>query len=87
MNEQAFDIEVAVNDPIRERLTQASVGNVAIQKEIGLIDDKIAAIIQTINLSKLKRDFLRGFVKDPVNFVNQWIASQSRDLEVFGFKA
>jgi SWI/SNF-related matrix-associated actin-dependent regulator of chromatin subfamily D len=79
---QAYDIQVPVNDPVRERLSQASVGNVALQKEISLLDDKIAAIIQTINLSKLKRDFMCGFVQDPVTFINQWVASQSRDLEV-----
>jgi SWI/SNF-related matrix-associated actin-dependent regulator of chromatin subfamily D len=84
-NSQAFDIQVPVVDPVREKLAQANIGNATINREIASLDDKIAAVVQTINLSKLKRDFMRGFVNDPVNFINQWIASQSRDLEVFNF--
>jgi SWI/SNF-related matrix-associated actin-dependent regulator of chromatin subfamily D len=83
MHDKAFDIEVFVNDPIRESLSKASTGNAALNREILQLDEKICALIQTINLSKLKRDFMRGFVADPVTFINQWVASQSRDLEVF----
>jgi SWI/SNF-related matrix-associated actin-dependent regulator of chromatin subfamily D len=70
-------------DPAREKLAQANIGNAALNRDITALDEKIAAIIQTINLSKLKRDFMAGFVEDPVGFINQWIASQSRDLEVW----
>jgi SWI/SNF-related matrix-associated actin-dependent regulator of chromatin subfamily D len=82
-NSQAFDIQVPILDPVREKLAQANVGNPTINREIQALDDKIAAVVQTINLAKLKRDFMHGFVEDPVKFINQWIASQSRDLEVF----
>ncbi|KAJ3272401.1 snoRNP complex protein nop56 [Terramyces sp. JEL0728] len=78
----AFDIQVPVPDPIREKFQQVNLGNIPLQREIATLDEKIAAIIQTINLSKLKRDFMISFTKDPVNFINKWVASQSRDLEV-----
>ncbi|KAJ3256056.1 SWI/SNF complex component snf12 [Boothiomyces macroporosus] len=78
----AFDIQVPVPDPIREKFQQVNLGNIPLQREIATLDEKIAAIIQSINLSKLKRDFMINFSKDPVNFINKWVASQSRDLEV-----
>jgi SWI/SNF-related matrix-associated actin-dependent regulator of chromatin subfamily D len=82
MHHKAFDVEVFVNDPIRDSLTKANTGNVVINKEIASLDEKICALIQTVNLSKLKRDFMNSFVKDPVVFIDQWVASQSRDLEI-----
>lgn len=46
------------------------------------LDDKIVQCVQSINNSKIKRDFLFQFSKHPVEFINKWIASQARDLEV-----
>ncbi|KAI8901336.1 SWI/SNF complex 60 kDa subunit [Globomyces pollinis-pini] len=82
MNTQAFDINVTVPDPIRERYNKVAVGNASVQREISQLDDKISALIQSINLAKLKRDFMASFVENPVKFINDWIGSQSRDLEV-----
>ncbi|KAJ3110293.1 SWI/SNF complex component snf12 [Nowakowskiella sp. JEL0407] len=45
------------------------------------LDEKINGLIQQITISKMKRDFMKAFVDDPVGFINAWIASQSRDLE------
>ncbi|KAJ1557186.1 SWI/SNF complex component snf12, partial [Cladochytrium tenue] len=41
----------------------------------------ISKAIEAIHQAKLKREFMLAFAKDPVNFVNRWVASQSRDLE------
>ncbi|GAB5593001.1 SWI/SNF and RSC complex subunit Ssr3 [Umbelopsis nana] len=41
------------------------------QKEILALDDKI-----------IKRNFLPQFARSPVEFINKWIASQARDLEI-----
>lgn len=46
------------------------------------LDDKIVQCVQSINNSKIKRDFLMEFSKEPVEFINRWVASQARDLEV-----
>lgn len=82
MGTQAYDIPVQVTDPIRDTYIKASTATVNIQKEIGVLDEKICALVQSVQTSKLKRDFMLGFASDPVNFINNWIASQSRDLEV-----
>ena len=38
-------------------------------------------LAQQIHNSTLKRDFLTAFSSDPANFIQTWLASQSRDLE------
>jgi SWI/SNF-related matrix-associated actin-dependent regulator of chromatin subfamily D len=38
--------------------------------------------IQSMQNSKTKRDFLLRFANDPADFLDRWVASQSRDLEV-----
>lgn len=58
------------------------VSSTLTQKEIMALDDKIVQCVQSINNSKIKRDFLMQFSKEPVEFINKWIASQARDLEV-----
>lgn len=58
------------------------VSSAQTQKEILGLDDKIVQCVQSINNSKIKRDFLLQFSKEPVDFINKWIASQARDLEV-----
>ncbi|KAJ3302674.1 SWI SNF, matrix associated, actin dependent regulator of chromatin, sub d, member 3 [Kappamyces sp. JEL0829] len=82
MGTYAFDIQVEVPDSIRDKQAQAAQINPTLQREIQTLDDKIAALVQTICMSKLKRDFMQSFSQDPVGFINQWTASQSRDLEV-----
>lgn len=42
---------------------------------------QIAVHVQSLNNSHLKRTFMRSFADDPQNFIQTWIASQSRDLE------
>lgn len=82
MNSNAFDIEVEMDDPARAVYQNATVGSVPLQKEIAAIDEKIVALVQTMNVAKLKRDFMRAFQQDPVKFIAEWTAGQSRDLEV-----
>jgi len=82
MSDLAYDIEVESDDPISSTMASIVNGNMNTVKEIGLIDDKIVGIIQNINTFKLKRDFMLAFIKSPIDFIEQWVASQSRDLEV-----
>ncbi|KAJ3195236.1 SWI SNF, matrix associated, actin dependent regulator of chromatin, sub d, member 1 [Irineochytrium annulatum] len=79
----AYDIEVDVDDPVRVSMSNVLTGgDLTIQKEIALLDEQIGKQVEDINNCKLKREFMLAFAKDPVNFINQWVASQSRDLEV-----
>ncbi|KAH6597425.1 hypothetical protein BASA61_003162 [Batrachochytrium salamandrivorans] len=79
---QAFDIELEIEDPIRDRYKSAAAPSSFLTHEICVLDDKISAAVQSINLTKVRRDFMLWFAKDPVGLINQWVASQSRDLEL-----
>ncbi|KAI8927430.1 hypothetical protein BC831DRAFT_398627, partial [Entophlyctis helioformis] len=81
MHPQAFDIEVELEDPIRDRLKAATNPNPAVLRDIAQFDEGIATVVQMMHVSKLRRDFMLAFSKDPVGMLNQWIASQSRDIE------
>ncbi|KAI8903988.1 SWI/SNF-related matrix-associated actin-dependent regulator of chromatin subfamily D member 1-like protein [Gorgonomyces haynaldii] len=81
VNPQAYDIQVTIEDPLRENaLSLAS--NVGIVRDLNVLDEKIASLVQAVRLSQLKRDFMLEFTSDPVGFINKWIASQSKDLQV-----
>ena len=46
-----------------------------------LISRQIAVHIQSLHNSANKSTFLRSFSQDPAEFIQTWLASQSRDLE------
>ena len=52
------------------------------QLEIQSLDNKVHETVELINQYKINRDFLLGFARAPQPFVNKWLVSQSRDLEV-----
>lgn len=78
---KCYDIEVELDSIVRQKMLHV-VSSTQTQKEIMGLDDKIVQCVQSINNSKIKRDFLMQFSKEPVEFINKWIASQARDLEV-----
>lgn len=43
---------------------------------------KIHETVEQINSIKLQREFYLGFSDNPQKFINEWLASQSRDLKV-----
>lgn len=43
--------------------------------------------MEQINSIKLQREFYLGFSDNPQKFINEWLASQSRDLKVYESKA
>lgn len=50
-------------------------------RDIAKYDEEAALLAQQIQNSQLKRTFLDAFAADPADFINKWLASQSRDLE------
>jgi len=38
--------------------------------------------VETINQLKTNREFFLSFAKDPQEFINNWLISQTRDLKV-----
>ena len=43
--------------------------------------NQIALLAQSLHNSHMKRTFLESFAKDPSQFIQTWLESQSRDLE------
>jgi SWI/SNF-related matrix-associated actin-dependent regulator of chromatin subfamily D len=79
-----YDIKVATEDPIRMKVLAMSQNPEyhSALKQIAQLDDSLATIVQAIQHSKAKHTFYRSMAKDPVPFVNRWMSSQKRDLEV-----
>lgn len=46
------------------------------------IDDDLALLVQKMHATNAKRKFYDRLSKDPAAFVQRWISSQQRDLEV-----
>ncbi|OBZ86105.1 SWI/SNF-related matrix-associated actin-dependent regulator of chromatin subfamily D member 1 [Choanephora cucurbitarum] len=77
----AYDIDVELDNVARQRMMNA-VAATQLQKDVMALDDKIVQCVQSINNSKIKRDFLTQFCVSPIEFINKWITSQARDLEI-----
>ncbi|KAH7096157.1 SWI/SNF complex 60 kDa subunit [Auriculariales sp. MPI-PUGE-AT-0066] len=80
----AFDVDIETEDIALREKQKAVVFNQSPEslKAIQEIDDEVAQVAQMVRNAKEKRDFLLQFAEDPVKFVDRWLASQSRDLEV-----
>ena len=77
----AYDIEIVTDDTLQAKMSSILANSLS-QKEVSTCDDKIVQCVQSINNSKIKRDFLLRFAESPVEFIEEWIKSQSSDLEV-----
>ncbi|KAF9971687.1 SWI SNF, matrix associated, actin dependent regulator of chromatin, sub d, member 1 [Actinomortierella ambigua] len=85
-----YDLDVEVDDPqykqkISSLLSATSLSSSTtstLPRQIQALDETIMQHIQNMHNCKTKRDFLLRFANDPVDFLDRWIASQSRDLEV-----
>ncbi|KAI8994456.1 hypothetical protein BDB01DRAFT_846506, partial [Pilobolus umbonatus] len=80
-NPYAYDMDVELDSVLRHKMMHV-VASTQAQKEILGMDDKIIQCIQSIDNSKVKRDYLLQFSQKPIEFINKWIASQARDLEI-----
>lgn len=78
---KAYDMDVELDSVVRQKMMNV-VASSQSQKDIMALDDKIVQCVQSINNSKIKRDFLMQFSRNPIEFINKWITSQARDLEV-----
>lgn len=79
-----YDIRVAVEDPLRQKVL-AMHQSAELHKglrEIAQLDEQLAVIVQALQHSKARHTFFKSMAKEPVGFVNKWVKSQRRDLEV-----
>ncbi|EMR09612.1 hypothetical protein PNEG_02195 [Pneumocystis murina B123] len=81
ISEFAYDIQVDIDDPIREKMINI-LSSISSHKKIEELDDQIASVIQEINSSKVKHSFFERFAQNPAVFIKKWLSSQSRDLEI-----
>ncbi|CAO3630561.1 unnamed protein product [Mucor hiemalis] len=77
---KAYDMDVELDSVVRQKMMNV-VAATQTQKDILGLDDKIVQCVQSINNSKIKRDFLTQFSRNPIEFINKWINSQAKDLE------
>jgi len=75
-----YDIDVEVDDTLKQQMSNFMLSS-ASQQEIQTLDNKIHETVENINQLKTNREFFLSFAKDPQQFINKWIISQTRDLK------
>ncbi|EPS45597.1 hypothetical protein H072_426 [Dactylellina haptotyla CBS 200.50] len=78
------DIIITEDEPLRLRMIKIINSQMTspLHRNLTMEDDNIAVLVQAINHSKAKRDFWTSLGTDPASFIQQWVSSQKRDLEV-----
>jgi len=78
----AWDVEVKTEDGVmKSRMASTVHASKESLQELTKLDEQIALYAQSLHNSYLKRTFLESFAEDPAQFIQTWLASQSRDLE------
>jgi len=78
----AWDVEVKMEDTaLKSKMTVMVQGNKESTTTLAKLDEDIATHAQSLHNSHLKRTFLQSFSRDPAQFIQTWLESQSRDLE------
>ncbi|KAI9555978.1 hypothetical protein GHT06_018536 [Daphnia sinensis] len=75
-----YDIDVEVDDTLKAQMNNFLLST-ASQQEIQSLDNKIHETVESINQLKISREFFLGFARDPQQFINKWLVSQTRDLK------
>jgi SWI/SNF-related matrix-associated actin-dependent regulator of chromatin subfamily D len=76
------DVEVELEDPSKSARPAFTANGVALQREMGLVDQKMAECVSAIKTSMASTRILDAFAKDPVACTSQLLAKQSADYEV-----
>ncbi|KAJ1527518.1 hypothetical protein ONE63_007489 [Megalurothrips usitatus] len=75
-----YDIDVEVDDTLKTQMNNFLLSTTS-QQEIQSLDNKIHETVESINTLKTNREFFLSFAKDPQQFINKWLISQTRDLK------
>ncbi|KAH8120390.1 SWI/SNF complex protein [Phellopilus nigrolimitatus] len=80
---QAWDVEIKMEDTsLKSRMNQVILNTSSeTARDIAKYDEEAALLAQQIQNAQLKCTFLEAFATDPADFINKWLASQSRDLD------
>lgn len=76
-----YDVEVDIDDPVKSQMFSFMTSS-STQQDIASLDTKIHETVEQINSIRIQREFFLGFAEDPQKFINDWMASQNRDLKV-----
>jgi len=81
---RCFDLDLELDDTAYKSKLAGSLSKMASNYAANLtaIDDEIAQGAQAIRTAKLKQDFYQALAEDPRGFVNKWLESQSKDLDL-----
>lgn len=84
-----YDIRVSIDDPIRAAYANFmnNPSTAVSLREIESLNNNLTVLIQAISHSKSKHTFLDSFSKDPTKFIQKWLSSQKRDLEIMAGEA
>ncbi|KAF5329771.1 hypothetical protein D9619_009133 [Psilocybe cf. subviscida] len=78
----AYDMELKTEDTsMKSRMSVTVAASKESAQTLLKIDEEIALLAQSLHNSHMKRTFLESFAKDPAQFIQTWLESQSRDLE------
>ncbi|KAF4611499.1 hypothetical protein D9613_003669 [Agrocybe pediades] len=78
----AWDVEIKMEDVAMKNRMAVTVNTSKESAQTLLkIDEEIALLAQSLHNSHMKKTFLESFAKDPAQFIQTWLESQSRDLE------
>ncbi|XP_070212154.1 SWI/SNF-related matrix-associated actin-dependent regulator of chromatin subfamily D member 1-like isoform X3 [Littorina saxatilis] len=75
-----YDIDVEVDDTLKQQMNSFLLSAQS-QQEIAGLDNKIHETVETINQLKTNREFFLSFARQPQEFLNNWLISQTRDLK------
>ncbi|XP_065885315.1 SWI/SNF-related matrix-associated actin-dependent regulator of chromatin subfamily D member 1-like isoform X1 [Dysidea avara] len=76
-----YDVEVDIDDPVKPQMLSFMMSS-SNQQDIASLDTKIHETVEQINSIRIQREFFLGFSDNPQKFINDWMASQNRDLKV-----
>jgi len=76
-----YDIAVEIDDNLKTQMNNFLLSTNS-QQDIAMLDNKIHETVETINALKTNREFYLSFGKDPQQFIQKWLISQSSDLKM-----
>lgn len=79
-----YDILVEIPDPsvrMSQSLLRSLAPNAPTSQEVVKLDEQIASLATSIRTAVYQHNLLSKFSNNPVTFMNEWMASQSLDLQ------
>lgn len=79
-----YDVSVPLDDPLltQMRHTIAAAQHKDTLQQITALDAELALTVQAMKEAQAKHTFHTNMSQDPVTFVQRWLSSQKRDLDV-----